>query len=71
MTVHLEAESAPDWEGDEPTKVTAYCGATGTISADGTVDPPDFDFVLSPDVRGRCTCVPCLARRALGQWGRE
>lgn len=60
MICHIEASANFD---EEPTVVTAVCGAQCLIFEDGEPIPPDFDFVLPRDA-AKADCWPCLQGEA-------
>lgn len=59
---------SPEGEGDWTSSVTfveALCGAGASIFENGEVQPPEFDFVLSPDPLSQSDCMPCIEKAAL------
>lgn len=64
--VHIEKHCGSLEE--DPTVVTAHCGAQGLLWNEALenegIDPPDFDFVLPKDA-SQADCVRCIASLAV------
>lgn len=61
VVVHIEKSCTT--LDEDPSVVTAYCGAQGFIwedTTDGGIDPADFDYVIPPRTE-QADCAKCIA----------
>jgi len=62
--IHIEKyhlEEPFDIDESEDSTTIAFCGASAILHPDGSVTPPEYDFV-HPKGAHKATCAPCRAQ---------